>query len=83
MCMWCSTSESGRRPDALIIRMRSAWSLVRTQAIFVDFAANGTPGLQDARKRLPGVRYPARRIREFLSHGRGPIDEIRMAASDD
>src|ERR1700730_16116348 len=32
--------------------------LVRTQAIFVDFAASASPGLQDTRKRLPGGRVP-------------------------
>ena len=42
----------------LIIWMRNAW--FETHAIFVDFAASASPGLQNKRKRLPGVRVPGR-----------------------
>jgi hypothetical protein len=52
--MRSSTFESGRRPDALVIRMATLGPLVRTQAIFIDFAASASPGLQDALKRLAG-----------------------------
>ena len=76
MCMWCSTSESGRRPDALIIRMRSAWSLVRTQAIFVDFAASASPRFQDARKRLAGAQVQGNSNTRILSHRRDSGDKI-------
>jgi len=56
--MRSSISDSGVRPDALIIRMRNTW--FETHAIFVDFTASASPGLRDKRKRLPGARVPGR-----------------------